>query len=219
VRIPRVSRQQLLRLATFWLRPAFVLRVVNRFQEVAGFDRAIALASSALTALIPLAIIASLVRSALGGKDTATRIIERYDLTGGGAEAVKDIFAAPTGTSTSIGIVGAFFLLIAVLSFTRGVQRLFEQVWELKPLSVRNTLNGLLWIAGLALYLTTTGVLHGLFGHTKLELTASVLTVPLSIAFFIWSGWVLSAKRIPWRDLRAFGVVGSVLGVGSVSMT
>jgi len=211
VRIPRVSRQQLLRLATFWLRPAFVLRVVNRFQKVAGFDRAIALASSALTALIPLAIIASLVRSALGGKDTATRIIERYDLTGGGAEAVKDIFAAPTGTSTSVGLVGVFFLLIAVLSFTRGVQRLFEQVWELKPLSVRNTLNGLLWIAGLALYLTTTGVLHGLFGHTKLELTASVLTVPLSIAFFIWSGWVLSAKRIPWRDLRAFGVVGSVL--------
>jgi membrane protein len=211
VRIPRVSRQQLLRLATFWLRPAFVLRVVNRFQKVAGFDRAIALASSALTALIPLAIIASLVRSALGGKDTATRIIERYDLTGGGAEAVKDIFAAPTGTSTSVGLVGVFFLLIAVLSFTRGVQRLFEQVWELKPLSVRNTLNGLLWIAGLALYLTTTGVLHGLFGHTRLELTASVLTVPLSIAFFIWSGWVLSAKRIPWRDLRAFGVVGSVL--------
>ena len=211
MRIPRVSRQQLLRLATFWLRPAFVLRVVNRFQKVAGFDRAIALASSALTALIPLAIIASLVRSALGGKDTATRIIERYDLTGGGAEAVKDIFAAPTGTSTSVGLVGVFFLLIAVLSFTRGVQRLFEQVWELKPLSVRNTLNGLLWIAGLALYLTTTGVLHGLFGHTKLELTASVLTVPLSIAFFIWSGWVLSAKRIPWRDLRAFGVVGSVL--------
>jgi uncharacterized BrkB/YihY/UPF0761 family membrane protein len=210
-RIPRVSRQELVRLATFWLRPAFVLRVVNRFQKIAGFDRAIALASSALTALIPLAIIASLVRSALGGKDTATRIIERYDLTGGGAEAVKDIFAAPTGTSTSVGIVGVFFLLIAVLSFTRGVQRLFEQVWELKPLSVRNTLNGLLWIAGLAAYLTATGVLHALFGHTKLELSASVLTVPLSVAFFIWSGWVLSAKRIPWRDLRAFGVVGAVL--------
>src|SRR5512132_2389142 len=112
----RVKRERVLRTLTFWLRPEFVLRVVNRFQKIAGFDRAIALASSALTALIPLAIIASLVRSALGGKDTATRIIERYDLTGGGAEAVKDIFAAPTGTSTSVGIVGVFFLLIAVLS-------------------------------------------------------------------------------------------------------
>src|SRR5262249_25558724 len=153
-RIPRVSRQELLRLATFWLRPAFVLRVVNRFQKVAGFDRAIALASSALTALIPLAIIASIVRSALGCKDPATRIIEPHALSGCWADAVRYSFAAPTGTTTSIGIVGPFFLLIAVLSFTRGVQRLFEQVWELKPLSVRNTLNGLVWIAGLALYLT-----------------------------------------------------------------
>src|SRR6476620_6424101 len=210
-RIPHVDRESLLRLATFWLRPAFVLRVVNRFQKIAGFDRAIALASSALTALIPLALLGSVVRGALGGKDTATRIIERYDLTGGGAEAVKDIFSPPSGTSTSIGIVGVFFLLIAVLSFTGGMQRLFEQTWELKPLSVRNTLNGLTWIAGLVVYTTLVGLLHALFGRSKLELSASLLTVPLSIVFFIWSGWVLSAKRIPWRQLRAFGVVGSVL--------
>jgi uncharacterized BrkB/YihY/UPF0761 family membrane protein len=210
-RIPHVHRTDLVRLATFWFRPAFVLRVINRFQKIAGFDRAIALASSALTALIPLALLASLARTALGGKDTATRIIERYDLTGGGAEAVKDIFAPPTGTSTSIGIVGLFFLLIAVLSFTRGMQRLFEQTWELKPLSVRNTINGLKWIGGLVVYVTLAGVLHGLFGKTKLELTAHLLTIPLSVAFFVWSGYVLSAKRIPWRDLRAFGVVGAVL--------
>src|SRR6058998_3064387 len=146
MRIPHVERKDVVRLATFWLRPAFVLRVVNRFQKIAGFDRAIALASSSLTALIPLMIIGSVVRGWLGGKDTADRIIDRYDLTGGGAEAVRDIFAPPSGTSTSIGIAGVFFLMIAVLSFTRGVQRLFEQTWELKPLSVRNTLNGLVWI-------------------------------------------------------------------------
>ncbi len=36
-----------LRTLTFWLRPAFVLRVLARFQRVAGFDRSMALASSA----------------------------------------------------------------------------------------------------------------------------------------------------------------------------
>ena len=188
-----------------------MLRVINRFQKVAGFDRAIALASSALTALIPLAIIGSIVRQALGGADTAQRIIDRYGLTGGGAEAVRDIFAPPSGTTTSLGIVGAFFLLIAVLSFTRGMQRLFEQTWELKPLSVRNTVNGLLWIAGLGLYVSLTSVLHALFGRSKLELSANLLTMPLSAAFFVWSGWVLSAKRIARRDLVAFGVVAAIL--------
>ena len=148
-----MNRERVVRTLTFWLRPEFVLRVVNRFQKVAGFDRAIALASGALTATIPLTIVTSAVASELGGKGTAERIIDRYDLTGGGAEAVRDIFAPPTGTSTSLGIVGFLFLMVAVLSFTRAVQRLFEQTWELNPLSVRNTFNGLLWIGGLSAYL------------------------------------------------------------------
>ena len=58
---------------------------------------------------------------------------------------MKDIFS-PSGTSTSLGLVGSLFFLVALLSFTRAVQRLFEQTWELKPLSVRNSLNGLLWV-------------------------------------------------------------------------
>src|SRR3954470_22869826 len=104
-RLQRVNRERVKRTLTFWLRPEFVLRVVNRFQKIAGFDRAIALASGALTATIPLAIVTSSLASRLGGKGTAERIIERYELTGGGAEAVKDIFAPPEGASTSLGIL------------------------------------------------------------------------------------------------------------------
>jgi membrane protein len=74
---------------TFWLRPEFILRVVNRFQKVAGFDRSIALASAALTATIPLVIVASAVASELGGKGTAQRIIDRYGLTGGGTSSPR----------------------------------------------------------------------------------------------------------------------------------
>ena len=59
----RVHRERVVRMLTFWLRPEFVLRVVNRFQKVAGFDRSIALASAALTATIPLLIVASALAS------------------------------------------------------------------------------------------------------------------------------------------------------------
>ena len=44
-------RERLVRTLTFWLRPAFALRVVNRFQKIVGFDRSIALASSACLAI------------------------------------------------------------------------------------------------------------------------------------------------------------------------
>src|SRR5215207_4987797 len=207
----RVHRERVVRTLTFWLRPEFVLRVVNRFQKLAGFDRSIALASAALTATIPLLIVTSAMASELGGKGTAERIIERYDLSGGGAEAVEDIFAPAAGTSTSLGIIGFLFLMIAVLSFTRAVQRLFEQTWELSPLSVRNTFNGLLWIGGLLVYAALSGVLQAALGRSRLELAPTLLTAPLSAVFLVWSGWVLSAKRIAREELLPFGIVGAAL--------
>jgi membrane protein len=206
-----VNRERLVRTLTFWLRPEFLLRVVNRFQRVAGFDRAVALASSALTATIPLTIVTSSLASELGGKGTADRVINRYELTGGGAEAVRDIFSAPAGTSTTIGVVGLLFLMVAVLSFSRAVQRLFEQTWELSPLSVRNTFNGLLWIGGLALYLALSGLIHVALGRSRLELSAALLGAPLTAAFLLWSGRILSAKRIERRDLYPFAVFGATL--------
>lgn len=196
---------------TFWLRPAFALRVVNRFQKVAGFDRAVALASSGLTAMIPLALVVGALAQRLGGKDLADRIINRYDLSGGGAEAVKDIFSPAAGTSTSVGVIGVLLLLVAVLSFTRAMQRLFEQAWELKALSVRNTLNGLKWVCALLLYVLGSGWVHGLLGDGRLDLVPSLVLAPLSMVFWVWSGWVLSAQRIAWRDLVPFGAVAAVL--------
>jgi len=205
------NHRRFVRTLTFWLRPEFVLRVVNRFQKVAGFDRAIALASGALTATIPLVIAISAVSSQLGGKGTAERIIDRYELTGGGAKAVEDVFAPPTGTSTSLGIVGVLFLIVAALSFTRGVQRLFEQSWELPPMSVRNTFNGLLWIGGLVLYMGLGGLLHAVLGRGRLELSAALITVPFSVVFLVWSGRKLSAGRLTRQDVVPFAVIGAAL--------
>jgi uncharacterized BrkB/YihY/UPF0761 family membrane protein len=218
--LPWEERGRVLRTLTFWLRPDFVLRVVSRFQKLAGFDRAIALASGALTAFIPLTIAASTLASDLGGKDTAERLIDRYELTGGGAEAVKDIFAPPDGVSTSLGILGFLFLMVAVLSFTRAVQRLFEQAWELEPMSVRNTFNGLLWIGGLMVFLVLSGLLHAFLGRSQLELSAALLTTPLAVVFLVWSGRVLSAKRLEREQLVPFGILGAVLlGLYSVGAT
>jgi uncharacterized BrkB/YihY/UPF0761 family membrane protein len=204
-------RERVLRTLTFWLRPAFALRVLHRFQRIVGFDRAVALASSALTALIPLAVVTGAILTRLGGEDVADRIIDRYDLTGGGAEAVQDAFSPPDGTSTSVGVMGALLLLVAVLSFSRAVQRLFEQTWELDPLSVRNSLNGLRWLVTLLAYIAVTGWIHGVVGRRPLELLASLLILPVTGVFLVWSGWILTAKRVDWRQLLPFGLLGAIL--------
>jgi membrane protein len=217
---PEHAHGRAFRMLTFWLRPAFVLRALQRFQRIAGFDRSIALASSALTATIPLAVVAGSVLSGLGDSDLGDRIIERYELSGAGAEAVHDIFAPAGGASTGIGAVGAVFVLIAVLSMARAVQRLFEQTWELPSLSVRNSVNGALWALGFIAYVVASSAIHGLVGERKLDIAGAVLVAPLTGAFLIWSGWILSAKRIAFRDLLPFGAVAAVvLAVYSVGAT
>jgi membrane protein len=205
------DRERVVRTLTFWLRPAFVLRAVNRFQRIVGFDRAVALASGALTAMIPLAVVAGAVLSRAGGEDVADRLIDRFELTGGGAEAVEDAFSPAAGTSTSVGVVGAVLLLVAVLSYTRAMQRLFEQTWELDPLSVRNTLNGALWALTLGVYVLVNGWINAVVGVGRLDLPATLLALPLTAVFLVWSGWVLSAKRIDWKELLPFGLIGAVL--------
>jgi membrane protein len=207
----RLDRERIIRTLTFWLRPEFVLRVLSRFQRLAGFDRSIALASSGLTAIIPISIVVSSIFSRFGGRDTAQRLIDRYNLTGGGAEAVRNVFAPPAGGSTSLGLVGTLFALVAALSFTRAMQRLFEQAWELKPMSVRNTFNGLLWAGGLVLYLGLSGLTQALLGTSALEITATLIDIPLSIVFLTWTGWILSARRIEPRALVPFGCLAAGL--------
>ncbi|MFE7775304.1 hypothetical protein ACFU5O_15645 [Streptomyces sp. NPDC057445] len=184
------------------------MRVINRFQKIVGFDRSMALASSALTTLVPLSI---LLGAVFVHYDAAEQIIRRYNLTGAGATAVSSLFSPAEGTSASVGIFGIVFLTISVLSFTRAAQRLFEQAWELKPLSVRNTRNGLWWILTLGGYAVVTTLISALLGGDALGLAALVCEAPVTAAFLVWSGWILSAKRISWPDLLPFGVTGAVL--------
>lgn len=205
----RLDRDQLLRLATFWLRPDFVLRVVARFQKIAGFDRAIALASGALTATIPLTIFISAVLP--NSRASADRIVARYDLSGDGASAVRNAFSPASDIEASIGILGVLLLVVTVLSFTRGLQRLFEQTWDLPPMSVRNSLNGAKWIAAFAVYLTASGFVASATDRGIAELAATILGAPFLALFLLWSGHVLSSKRLAWRELLPFAGIGATL--------
>ncbi|MET7455050.1 YhjD/YihY/BrkB family envelope integrity protein [Streptomyces sp. NPDC005574] len=216
----RINRERLVRTLTFWLRPAFALRVVNRFQKIVGFDRSMALASSALTAVIPLAILSGAVLGDAVHYDPAQRIIKRYHLTGAGADAVDSLFAPAKDTTAGVGVFGFVFLTISVLSFARATQRLFEQTWELKPLSVRNTRNGLYWTLALVAYTVIAGWIAAVLGGHTVRLVALACQLPVTAVFLVWSGWILSAKRIAWRHLIPFGVTAAVLAAAwSVAAT
>jgi uncharacterized BrkB/YihY/UPF0761 family membrane protein len=60
-------------------------------------------------------------------------------------------------------------------------------------------------------YIALSGVLQAALGRSRLDLTATLLATPLSAVFLIWTGWVLSAKRIALHALVPFALIGSAL--------
>ena len=211
----RLSREQVLRALTFWLRPDFLVRCLRRFQALEGFDRAIALASLTFSALIPLGIVVS---GALSDHSIGDHIVERFGLEGNGARAVNDLFDTGEDLASGFSAFSFFLLLVTILSFSRALQRLFERTWELPPLSVRNTKNGLIWLTGLVVYAVVTGVVRANYNEGVLEiLTAAVLGL-VSVLFVLWSGVLLSDRRITRHQLLPaailVAVVGGLLAIG-----
>lgn len=210
-----MDRERVLRLLTFWLRPEFLLRCARRFSLVAGFDRSIALASTGFTALVPLVMLES---SLLPG-DAGDRLVRQLNLSGKGEEAARDALNGSPGVDTGLGLLGLLLLVVGALSFVRAAQRLFETTWQLDGLGVRNTKNGLWWLGSFILYALVSGFLRA---QADTALQGLALTVLLSIpagAFLVWTGWILTARRVDWQVLLPSGALAvpllALYGIGA----
>src|SRR4051794_16640406 len=205
----QLDRERAVRALTFWLRPDFLVRCARRFQQVEGFDRAIALASLTFSALIPLGIVVS---GALSDHTIGDHLVERYNLEGNGATAVSDLFDTGEDLASGFSVFSFFLLLVTILSFSRAIQRLFERTWELPPLSVRNTKNGLIWMCGIVVYAVITGIVRANYNSGVLEiLTGAVLGV-LTVVFVVWSGELLSNRRITRHELLPAAILVAAVG-------
>jgi uncharacterized BrkB/YihY/UPF0761 family membrane protein len=205
----RIDRERVFRTFTFWLRPDFVLRCLRRFQSLEGFDRAVALASLTFTALIPLGIVLSGV---IYEHDAGAQLVDRYGLEGKGATAVRDLFDRGDDLASGFSLFSAFLLLVTILSFSRALQRLFERAWELEPLSLRNTKNGLVWVIGLLVYSTVAGFTRSAYDDGVMELLTIVVLLVLGLAFVVFTGISLSNRRLSPQQLMPIAVLVVALG-------
>src|SRR5262245_19674566 len=118
---------------------------IRRFFAVQGFDRAMAIGAYAYSALIPAVIVYS--ASVRDEKSFADTLIDKFELSGSAADAVRDAFGSSSSTvQSSVTWFGVLLLIIAGLSFARAMQRLYEGAFDLPPLSMRNTTWALLWL-------------------------------------------------------------------------
>jgi membrane protein len=197
----------------------FAGRCIGAFLGLQGIDRAMALAAQAFTALIPLLLLVSALAPADRSDVVADGIIRRFGLTGGAAEAVDQLFERPG--DSAIGVVSVVLLVFSGVSLTRRLQRMYLQVWQLKPLpGVRASLNAAAGLTALLVEVVLLALARTLVGALPFDW---VLGAPVALvaSLVLWTSvpYLLLDRRIPWRRLLPAGaltaVVTSLYGVAT----
>jgi membrane protein len=202
-----------------WLR-RLLAPLLERLVELEMVDRAVALGSQAFVALIPLLVVWAALVPGGDRNGVADSLVDRFDLTGGSADAVRRVFAQPAEVRDSVSILGAVLLVFSALSFCRALQRLYERAWRLPPLGFRGTPTQLAWLAFVVVYLSLVSGLN----------TAAVdwlgsggrLAVALGTSFvlWLWTPYLLLGRRVARRSLYVTGAITAVcmtaLSVASV---
>jgi membrane protein len=203
-----VTALRTLRERALWPVDAFVTffrEWLGRFFAVQGFDRAMAIGAYAYSALIPAVIVYSAAVS--GEKSFADTLIDKFELTGSAADAVRDAFGSSATTGSSITWFGLLLLIIAALSFARAMQRLYEGAFGLPPLSMRNTNWALIWL----LILFGVGALRPVIDR------GPVTGLILSAAVWLATPYLLLGRRMHWSRLIGVSLL-SAIGMSGVGI-
>jgi membrane protein len=187
---------------------SFAGRCLHRFLELEGVDRALALASRAFIAVIPLAVVATAVTPT--GESFGDRLVERFELDGEAAETMRQLFATPSEARGAATLVGLAALLVTCLSFARLLQRTYERIWRLEPLGSRGVFRGLAWIGGLAAWLAIVVPIRNWLRDLGDETLYVVVTAAASTVLWVWTPYMLLGGRVHWRQLLPSAVVAAV---------
>jgi membrane protein len=194
----------------------FGLRSLRRFVEIEGSQQATVLAAQAFTSLIPFVVVSAALGP--GDEDVADRIVERFSLEGSAARSVRALFNDSGEVESTVTWVGVVILVLATLSFTRAMQRMFQRAYRVEPGGLKDMRRGLMWLAGFALWISLVAPLRDdLRDGVGLVLTLT-LTGVSGFVVWLWTPTILLGD-VDWRRLipgaAITGALGAAVGVAS----
>jgi membrane protein len=101
-------------------------------------------------------------------------------------------------------------VLYSALSFTRGLQRVYLDVWRLDTQRLDALVRQARWIVGFVVYTVALAPLRDLEHHHHLGAFYGATAILLGGAFWLWTPYVLLGKRIPWRRLLPTGLLTAI---------
>jgi membrane protein len=191
-------------------------RCLRRFLEIEGAQHATVLGAQAFTSLIPFLVVAAVF--APGDSDLSDRIVDRFGLEGDSARSVGELFADSGEVQGTLTVVSVVILVLATLSFTRAMQRMFQRAYGQEPGGMKDVPLGLVWLAGAAVWIAIVSPLRRTLEDVGgVGFAIAVATVTGGI-LWLWTPLVL-LRGGDWRRLvpgaATSGVLGALLGVAS----
>jgi membrane protein len=185
---------------------------ISRFFAVQAFDRAMSICAYAYAGLFPLLIVMAAVRPRAEQEDFAQVLIDEFHLTGAAAQTVQLAFAPIGNVQSSVTALGLVLLLYSALSFSRGLQRLYEGAFGLPTLGMRNTPRAMLWLAFIGLVFSVRPLVTGpVSGPPRVALTLAI-----GVGVWLVTPYLLLGRRVAWRHLLPSAVLTGIgmAGVG-----
>ena len=186
----------------------FGLRCLRRFVDIEGTLQATVLSAQAFTSLIPFLVVASAFTP--GDSDVSDRIIERFSLNGEAARSVEALFNDKAEVESTITWISVVILVLATLSFTRAMQRIFQRAYGVEPRHWTDMWRGLAWLAGFALWITAAAVLGDALEDVGGFVLALGVSTAIGFVLWLWTPKILLGT-MDWRRLAPGALVSAFL--------
>jgi membrane protein len=170
---------------------------LERFVHVQGIDRAMAIAAQGYSAFLPLMIVYASILPRSENESFAILLVKKFELEGAAAVSVRQAFAPADAVESSVTLLGLLLLLVSTLSFTRGLQRLYEGAFGLPTLGMRNTPRALAWLGFVAVFV----VLRPLVTEPLSGWFRVAVTIALGTVLWLITPYLLLGRRTRWQRL------------------
>lgn len=183
--------------------------IVRRYVDVGAIERGVAVGSQAFTALLPMLMLYAVVIPRREGRSVVDTLAHRFHLSGSEADTLRAAFQ-PTGvmadSRSSTSAISVVLLLVAALSFTRTMQRLYERCYGLDRLGFKGTPYGLLWLLLLALPAAGRSFIGDSLSGTWL----AVAVLALNTVTWFFTPVLLASRRLTFRRVVPTSIITAI---------
>jgi membrane protein len=185
--------------------------LLERLAAVAPVQAGVVLGAQAFLALFPLLIaLFALTPSGVGTAAVQT-LRSRLGVTGETEDSINHLISGRSELHGGYTAMGAVIVLASATAFTRALQRVYENSWQLPRMGLRGTARGLLWLVGALAYLVVLGsALRLTTGLPVDDLLRAILSVAGAFALWWWTPYLLLSGRVRARALLPTAITTSV---------